>query len=291
VEINLHSSVGHFHGRGGINLRTSMEMYQHARPKPIPNIIPGQIRTLQIVCNLQFVAGIKYLYNTSIMKVVLVATSASDLQGHATGLWIEELAAPYYKFKEADYEVVVASPAGGAIPIDAGSMGEGFFTDDAKTFMHDAEAVGQLGHSTKLESIDFSTGVDAIFLCGGHGTCVDFHDNAVLKSAIETLYAADKVVSAVCHGPIGLPQCNKPDGTPLVKDKVVTGFKDSEEMAVQKQALVPFMLETKLKEIGGKYESADDWNSKVCVDGNLVTGQNPQSSEACAAAVITVLSS
>jgi putative intracellular protease/amidase len=170
-------------------------------------------------------------------------------------------------------------------------MGEGFFTDAAKKFMHDAEAIGQLCHSTKLDSINFSTdNIDAIFCCGGHGTCVDFHDNAILKNAIETMYATDKVVSAVCHGPIALPQCNKPDGTPLVQGKVVAAFKNSEEIAVALHEKVPFMLETKLNELGAKYESADDWNCKCCVDGKLVTGQNPQSSEACAAAVITILS-
>lgn len=224
-------------------------------------------------------------------KVILVATSATELKGHSTGLWIEELAAPYYLFKKAGYEVVIASPAGGAVPIDPQSMTEGFFTEEAKKFMHDSEAHGKLSHSSNLDSIDFSAGVDAIFLCGGHGTCADFVDNAALKGAVETLYAADKVVSAVCHGPTGLPQCNKPDGTPLVKDKVVTAFKDSEENAVQLHELVPFMLESKLKELGAKYESADDWNSKVCVDGNLITGQNPQSSGACAEAVISALSS
>ena len=156
---------------------------------------------------------------------------------------------------------------------------------------HDGAAVGALSHSVKLDSIDFASGVDAIFLCGGHGTCTDFVDCPALKSAIETLYAAGKCVAAVCHGPTGLPQCNKPDGTPLVQGKVVTGFKDSEEIAVTLQDKVPFMLEAKLKEQGGKYESADDWNSKVCVDGNLVTGQNPQSSEACAVAVIAAVSS
>ena len=133
--------------------------------------------------------------------------------------------------------------------------------------------------------------MDAIFLCGGHGTSTDFVDNSALKGAIETVYAADKVVAAVCHGPTGLTQCNKPDGRPLVEGKVVTGFKDSEEHAVQLQEIVPFLLESKMKELGAKYESADDWNSKVCVDGKLVTGQNPQSSEACAEAVISLLSS
>ena len=155
---------------------------------------------------------------------------------------------------------------------------------------HDADAVGQLSHSAELGSIDFASGIDAIFLCGGHGVCTDFNGNAAMKNAIETLYASGKVVSAVCHGPNGLPQCNKPDGTPLVKDKVVTGFTNKEETVVQLQGLVPYMLEDKLKEQGGKFESADDWNSKVCVDGNLITGQNPQSSEECAKAVIAALS-
>ena len=87
-----------------------------------------------------------------------------------------------------------------------------------------------------------------------------------------------------------MPQCNKPDGTPLVKDKVVTGFTNSEELAVQLDKIVPFMVETKLREQGSKYESAGDWGSKCCVDGNLITGQNPQSSEAAGAAVIAALS-
>lgn len=224
-------------------------------------------------------------------KVVIVATSAAELKGHPTGLWIEELANPYYQFKNAGYDVVIASPAGGPVPIDANSMGKDFFVDDAKKFMHDAEAFGQLSHTVKLDSIDFSSGIDAIFLCGGHGVCADFNDNPKLKEAIETLYAADKVVSAVCHGSNGLVQCNKPDGTPLVKDKVVTGFKDSEELLVGLQAIVPYALESKLRELGAKYESADDFSPKACVDGKLVTGQNPGSTEVCAAAVISVLSS
>lgn len=154
---------------------------------------------------------------------------------------------------------------------------------------HDADGIGQLCHSAKLDSIDFSSGVDAIFFCGGHGTCVDFHDNPSVKTAIETMHAADKVVAAVCHGPMALPQCNKPDGTPLVKGKVVTGFSNSEENAVQLHGHVPWLLESKLLEKGGIYKNAEDWNPQVCVDGKLVTGQNPQSSEACAAAVIKLL--
>ena len=185
--------------------------------------------------------------------------------------------------------MVLASPAGGPIPIDQNSLGEGSFTSDAKKFMHDAEALGAMSHSVKLDAIDFGDGVDAIYLAGGHGVDVDFINNTALKAAIENLFASGKVVAADCHGPVGLVDCVKPDGSALVKDKTVTGFSDSEEKAVQLDQLVPFLLETRFREQGAKYEKTDDWGVHVCVDGNLVTGQNPASSEACAKAVINLL--
>ena len=104
------------------------------------------------------------------------------------------------------------------------------------------------------------------------------------------MYNAGKVVSAVCHGPICLIDCTKPDGTPLVEGKTVTGFSDSEEAAVGMTEMVPVLIETKFKEQGATYEKGDDWTSKVCIDGNLITGQNPQSSEEAANAVVAALS-
>jgi putative intracellular protease/amidase len=225
------------------------------------------------------------------MKIVVVCTSAADFQGHATGVWLEELAAPYYLFKEAGYEVVLASPAGGPIPVDAGSLAGDFFTEHGKKFMHDAAAVGALSHSVKVDAIDWSnkSDVDGIFLSGGHGTCVDFINNPALKSAIESMFASGKVVAAVCHGPLALCDCIKPDGTPLVAGKQVAAFSDSEEQMTPYLSIVPFLLESKLKELGGKYEKGDDWGCKVCVDGKLVTGQNPNSSEEASKAVVTLL--
>jgi len=195
------------------------------------------------------------------MKVTIVSTSAPDLKGHKTGLWLEECAAPYYLFKKSGYDIEIASPLGGPVP-----------------------------HTTKLSAVDLNT-TDAIFFCGGHGTCVDFIEDASIKTSIETLYGAGKVVAAVCHGPNCLPQCVKPGSDePLVKGLTVTSFTDTEEDAVQLSKTVKYLLESKLREQGCNFERADDWNSKVCVDGNLVTGQNPQSSEACAEAVIKILS-
>lgn len=224
------------------------------------------------------------------VKVVIVSTSGSSLKGHPTGLWIEELAAPYYAWKEAGFDVLVASTNGGAVPIDANSMGPGVFTDAAQRFMHDKDAVGALSHTVAVKDVDWSD-VDAVFLPGGHGTCVDFIDNPDLRSAVEAVFNAGKVVSAVCHGPMGLCDCKKPDGTPLVAGKTVTGFSDSEEAQAQLDHLVPYLLESKLRELGGAYEKGENWTSKVCVDGNLVTGQNPQSSHEVATAVIGLLKS
>jgi putative intracellular protease/amidase len=211
------------------------------------------------------------------------------MKEHDTGLWIEELASPYYIFKEAGYEIVIASPAGGPVPIDAGSMADGFFSDEAKKFMHDAAAVGQLSHSIKLDTLNFPGDFDAIYLPGGHGCCTDFIGNPALKSAIETMYRAGKFVTTVCHGPICLTECTKEDGTPFVQGKTVTGFTDSEEAAVGYTEVVPVLIETKFKEQGANFEKGDDWTSKVCIDGNLITGQNPQSSVGAATALVKAL--
>ena len=101
--------------------------------------------------------------------------------------------------------------------------------------------------------------------------------------------AAGKVVAADCHGPIGLVECVKPDGTPLVAGLCVTAFSDAEEAAVGQTDNVPFLLEAKFKALGGLYQPGADWHANVAVAGKLVTGQNPQSSDACAAAVVKLL--
>ena len=208
--------------------------------------------------------------------------------GHKTGLWLEEAAVPYYLFREKKFQVVLASIKGGEIPIDQASLSGDFYVAAAKKFMEDEEAQGKLQKSVALADIDFST-VDAIYMAGGHGTCSDFVADLNLKKAVEQLYASGKIVAADCHGPIGLAQCVKPDGTSLVAGKKVTGFTDSEEKAVGLTDKVPFLIETKFKEQGANFVAADDWNPNICIDGNLYTGQNPQSSDMLSEAVAKAL--
>eukprot|EP00527_Entomoneis_sp_CCMP2396_P008846 CAMPEP_0198142218 /NCGR_PEP_ID=MMETSP1443-20131203/5077_1 /TAXON_ID=186043 /ORGANISM="Entomoneis sp., Strain CCMP2396" /LENGTH=224 /DNA_ID=CAMNT_0043805187 /DNA_START=134 /DNA_END=808 /DNA_ORIENTATION=+ len=222
------------------------------------------------------------------VKVVIVCTSADECMGHKTGLWLEEAAVPYYLFREKKFQVVLASIKGGEIPIDQSSLSGDFYVAAAKKFIEDEEAQKKINNSIALSDIDFTT-VDAIYLSGGHGVCADYVGNETLKNAVETVYKAGKIVAADCHGPIGLAQCVKPDGTPLVAGKKVTGFTNSEEAAVGMTDKVPFLIETKFKEQGAEFTAGPDWNPNICVDGNLYTGQNPQSSDELSLAVAKAL--
>jgi len=222
-------------------------------------------------------------------QILLVSTSAGEMGGRPTGLWLAELAEPYYVFTAAGFEVTVASPLGGSIPIDPGSMGDGFFTEDSKKFMVDAAAYAQLSHSKKLSEVDLSA-MDCMFIAGGHGVCVD---GAEMKASIETLYNGGKLVAADCHGPYALIGCTKADGTPLVSGHKVTGFTNVEEDQAGATEWVKNnakFIETEFKALGGIFENAEPWNSHVVEDGNLVTCQNPQSAEAGAKKVIEILS-
>jgi putative intracellular protease/amidase len=233
------------------------------------------------------------LHHGAVAKILFLITSAPSFgksNEFSSGLWLEELAAPYFVFKNAGCEMTFASPAGGPIPIDANSLRGPMFTEESKEFLYDADAMDMFSHTKKLEDVS-SDDFDVLYIPGGHGCCNDFVGNDSVKKAIESMYAASKTVAIVCHGPIALVECFKADGTtPLVQGLTVTGFSDYEEAAVGHTDHVPYLIETKFKEQGATYEKAEqDWSSHVCVDGNLVTGQNPASSTAAAKKVLELL--
>ncbi|MBO9473671.1 type 1 glutamine amidotransferase domain-containing protein [Shimia sp. R10_1] len=224
-------------------------------------------------------------------KILVVLTSHDQLgeTGEKTGFWLEELAAPYYAFVDAGFELTLASPMGGLPPLDPKSNEPDFQTDDTHRFEADAAANVALNNTAKLADVaaeDF----DAIFYPGGHGPMWDLVDDADSINLIEAFFAADKPVSSVCHGPIVLINAKDADGSYIVKDRKVTGFSNSEEEAVGLTNVVPKLLEDALVARGGIYYKGDDWLSYVQKDGNLITGQNPNSSVAVAQEVIRALS-
>ena len=224
------------------------------------------------------------------MHILVVLTSHDQLgdTGEATGFWLEELAAPYYVFVDAGAEVTLASPKGGAAPLDPKSSQPDAQTDATRRFEADAAAMQALANTRVLASVSLDD-YDAIFYPGGHGPLWDLAEDADSIALIESAIAGGKPVGAVCHAPAVLRHVKGPEGAPLVAGSAVTGFSNSEEEAVGLTEVVPFLLEEMLKEKGGNYRRADDWHPHVETAGLLVTGQNPASSEGAASALLALL--
>ncbi len=224
------------------------------------------------------------------MKILMVLTSHDQLgdTGEKTGFWLEEFAGPYYVFKDAGADVVLASPKGGQPPLDPKSDVPDAQTENTDRFRKDAEATAALASTYKLSEV-VDGKYDAVFYPGGHGPLWDLAEDRDSIRLIESSHAAGIPVGAVCHAPGVLRHVKDADGSPLVKGRSVTGFTNSEEAAVGLTDVVPFLVEDMLKNQGGNYLKKDDWASYAITDGTLVTGQNPASSEAAAEAVLALL--
>ena len=226
------------------------------------------------------------------MNILMVLTSHDQLgnTGKKTGFWLEEFAAPYYVFKDAGADITVVSPKGGQPPLDPKSDAADAQTDATRRFKEDSAAQAVLAHTGKLSSVSGKK-FDALFYPGGHGPLWDLAEDADSIKLIETMAAAGKTVSAVCHAPGVFRHTKAADGSPLVKGKKVTGFTNTEEAAVELTKIVPFLVEDMLVKNGGVYSKGADWQSYVVTDGKLITGQNPASSAAAAKAVVNQLKS
>jgi putative intracellular protease/amidase len=224
------------------------------------------------------------------MKILMVLTSHDRLgdTGKKTGFWLEELAAPYYVFKDAGAKIVLASPKGGQPPLDPKSDAPDAQTAATVRFNEDADALAALAATQKLKEV-VDGEFDAVFYPGGHGPLWDLADDPDSLRLIEQTFSAGKPLAAVCHGPAVLRHARGALGEPLVKDKRVTGFSNEEEAAVGLAEVVPFSLEDELKKNGARYERGALWQSYVVTDGRLVTGQNPASSAEAAEDVLRLL--
>ena len=226
------------------------------------------------------------------MRILIVLTSHDKLgdTGKKTGFWLEEFAAPYYLLKDAGAAITLASPKGGQPPLDPKSDLPENLTESTKRFRTDNAAQAELANTKKLAEVS-AEDFDAIFYPGGHGVMWDLPDNATSIALIEAFLKAGKPIGAVCHAPSAFVNVRGKDGEYLVKSKRVTGFTNAEEEAVGLTAVVPFLLEDRLKERGGVYSKGANWTPYVQVDGKLVTGQNPASSEPAAKALLKLLRS
>lgn len=224
--------------------------------------------------------SVKSTKSKTMKKILFVLTSHEDLgnTGLKTGFWIEEFAAPYYLLKDKGIDITLASPKGGQPPIDPKSDEPESQTPATIRFKGDKETQAILAKTIKLAEVK-EADYDAVFYPGGHGPLWDLAEDKNSIALIEAFYSKGKPVAAVCHAPAIFKHTKGSDGKPLVNGKKVTGFTNGEEDAVQLTDVVPFLVEDMLKEKGGIYSKIGDWEPYAVEDGNLITGQNPASSE------------
>lgn len=214
------------------------------------------------------------------MKILFVLTSHDKLgdTGKKTGFWVEEFANPYYTLLDKGAEITIATPKGGAAPIDPSSDAPDAATEDTKRFDNDAEAKEKIANTKVLADMN-PDDFDAVFYPGGHGPLWDLANDNTSAALIEKFNAQEKPIGFVCHAPAALKNVKDVNGDPLVKGKNVTGFTNSEEAAVGLTDVVPFLVEDMLNNNGGIYSKKEDWAAYAIQDGNLITGQNPASSQ------------
>ncbi|WP_025565069.1 type 1 glutamine amidotransferase domain-containing protein [Psychromonas sp. SP041] len=223
-------------------------------------------------------------------KILMVLTSHDKLgdTDHKTGFWVEEFAAPYYVFKDAGFDITLASPLGGQPPIDPTSQLSDFETDATKRYDQDEVVKEELANTVVLSSVNESD-YDSVFYPGGHGPLWDLAYNADSIKLIESFLAANKPVGAVCHASAVLLDIKDANGEFVIKGKAVAGFTNSEEDAVQLTDIVPFLVEDELIKRGADYQKVDDFAAFAVQDGLIISGQNPASSELVAEKLVAHL--
>ena len=224
------------------------------------------------------------------MNILFVLTSHDQLgdTGNKTGFWVEEFANPYYTLLDKGAKITIATPKGGAAPIDPSSDSPDAATEDTDRYNKDADAKERIANTKILADIN-PNDFDAVFYPGGHGPLWDLANDETSIALIEKFNSQQKPIAFVCHAPAALKSVKNTDGSPIVKGKKVTGFTNTEEAAVQLTNIVPFLVENMLTENGGIYSKKEDWAAYAIQDGNLITGQNPASSALVAEKLIESL--
>ena len=224
------------------------------------------------------------------MKILMVLTSHGELgtSGEKTGFWVEEFTTPYYIFEDAGVEITLTSPKGGQPPIDPKSEAEDAQTDSTRRYTADLALKERLANTHKLSEM-VADAYDGLFYPGGHGPLWDLAIDEHSISLIQAFNDQQKPIAFVCHGPAALLNAEASNGDPIVKDREVTGFSNTEENAVKLSDTVPFLLEDSLVKLGGHYTKTSNWGVHVMRDGNLITGQNPASSAEAAQQLLQAL--
>ena len=218
------------------------------------------------------------------MKALIVVTSADRLdEAHPTGVCLDEYAVLFTALCEAGIDLEVASPQGGPAPVDPKT------TPDEASKARWRRALDCLAQTTPLDQVRAADS-QVLVLPGGHGPLVDLASDQRMADLATAFAASGGLIAALCHGPAALLGARRADGAPLVKDRKLTAITNGEETLAGLQAVLPFQLETRLREAGAQFEHALlPGGCHVTCDGDLLTGQNPASSDALARVLLKAL--
>jgi putative intracellular protease/amidase len=231
-----------------------------------------------------------FVKDVAMKRVLMIVTSNARMgeTGKPTGVWAEELAVPYFAFIDAGAAVEFASPRGGSVPFDPASIKDAGTNHAAvERLLNDATLQARLAATIPVATVDGAV-FDAVFFPGGHGTMWDLPHASVGKVAGDA-FQAGRLVGSVCHGAAGLVSAVDATGKPIVNGRRINSFTNAEETAAGLMNVVPFALESRLRELGGLFEGAANWQAFSLRDGQLITGQNPASSASVAALIIDAL--
>ncbi|WP_413105637.1 type 1 glutamine amidotransferase domain-containing protein [Streptomyces sp. Inha503] len=227
-------------------------------------------------------------------KVLIVMSAASvwertDGSQYPTGYWAEELAAPHAKFVEAGYTVDFASPGGVLQPLDEHSADPAVAGEDCSRHVeHAQQALKAFGPLLKLHEVDIDD-YAAVVLPGGHGPVVDLFEDADLGGLLAQADKDGKLIGAVCHGPAALLSAKDAEGNWLFAGRRMTAFTDEEEQLFGTAEGAPWLLASRLREMGAIHTGGTAYQQHNVTDGNLFTGQNPASSAKMAEDMIAAL--
>ncbi|KAF8683186.1 DJ-1/PfpI family [Rhizoctonia solani] len=220
-------------------------------------------------------------------RILFVYTSADKTSsGTPTGWWLSEASHPYYLLRDKA-EIDFASPKGPNPPVDEGSVKASTDAESVK-FLEDPEVQGKLANAKKLADVN-PQDYDAVLYIGGHGPMFDLSIDPVNAELGSAFFRSGKITAAVCHGPGALVGVTDASGKSIFAERNVTGLSNVEEELIGATKVVPFLLEDRIKELGGKYSATEPFGSKVVVDGNVITGQNPASAFAVGEAILKAL--
>lgn len=230
---------------------------------------------------------------SNILMVVTAARSLTlaDGSAHPTGFWAEELVVAHRDLTRAGHKITLATPSGRVPVADGGSLsidvvGDQGKIDDFREYLRSIES--DLSQPLALEAVRVGD-YDAIVLPGGHGPMADLAFDRVLGAILTEANTAGTLIAPFCHGPAGLLAAVDESGAFVFAGRRLTVFTDEEELTGGLGKNAPWLVASTLRERGAVVESGTPWSAHVVRDGNLITGQNPQSSDAVAHALIEAL--